>query len=135
MYCMLNYDPEKNYYNCIYLLVDTINKTYYCGKTENFNKRILQHRQNKKTYNKIFILEQDCEITDVEYVWLHFFKNKHKVGWTCLNKDFNTGSRFRMTGKTKRYKSMIYTKANFINYVRRKYCKIAPDWLSNKYFL
>jgi len=111
---MLNYDPEKNYYNCIYLLVDTINKTYYCRKTENLNKRILQHRQNKKPYNKIFILEQDCEITDVEYVWLHFFKNKHKVGWTCLNKDFNTGSRFRMTGKKKKiqeydlYESKFY---------------------------
>ena len=105
MYCMLNYDPEKNYLNCIYLLVDTINKTYYCGKTVNFDIRLSQHRHRKhrkKPFNKVFILEQDCEIMDMEYVWLNFFKNKHKVGWKCLNKEFNTGSRFRSTGKKKK---------------------------------
>ena len=120
MYCMLNYDPEKNYYNCIYLLVDTINKTYYYGKTENFNKRILQHRQNKKPYNKIFILEQDCEITDMEYVWLHFFKNRHKVGWKCLNKDFNTGSRFRTTGKTKKIQEYDLYESKFYKLCKEK---------------
>ena len=120
MYSMLNYDPEKNYYNCIYLLVDTNNQTYYCGKTENLNKRIMQHRQNKKPYNKIFILEQDCKITDMEYVWLHFFKNKHKVGWTCLNKDFNTGSRFRRTGKTKKIQEYDLYASKFYELCKEK---------------
>ena len=99
---MLNYDPNKNYFNCIYLLVDTNNQTYYCGKTENLNKRIMQHRQIKKQLNKIFILELDCEIMDMEYVWLNFFKNKVKVGLICLNKDFNTDLRFRTATKQKK---------------------------------
>jgi predicted GIY-YIG superfamily endonuclease len=117
---MLNYDPEMNYYNCIYLLVDTINQTYYCGKTENLNKRIMQHRQNKKPFNKVFILEQDCEIMDMEYVWLNFFKNKVKVGWTCLNKDFNTGLRFRTSTKQKKLRECDLYESKYYKLCKEK---------------
>jgi hypothetical protein len=89
---------DKNYFNCVYLLVDTINQTYYCGKAIDLNIRLYNH-PHKKPNTTIYILENNCVACDMEYVWIYFFKHSHRKGWSCLNKDYNTGMRFRTASK------------------------------------
>jgi len=103
-----NYDKTRNYFNCIYLLVDNENKTYYCGRAKDLNNRLYSH----KIYNDnmvIFILEEDCNTINMEYVWLNFFNNCRKKDWKCLNKDYNTGIRFTSKNDVIRHKHIEYS--------------------------
>ena len=84
----------ENYTNCVYLLLDTIGKTYYCGRADNFRTRLSGHPHNKTT-DKIYILEQNCrDNTFMEYVWLYWLSHNCKKDWTCLNVMFSSGNKF-----------------------------------------
>ena len=61
---------------------------------------MINHIYNGKINNdtKIFILENNVNIVDMEYVWLNYFSKMGSSDYKCLNRDFNTGSRFLSCG-------------------------------------
>ena len=70
----MEYDRNMDYKSVIYFLLNSIDKTYYIGRSGNIKHRIYTHiNSGLITENdKIFILENN-NIVDMEYVWLNYF--------------------------------------------------------------
>ena len=99
----MEYDRNTDYKNIMYFLLNSIDKTYYIGRTGDIKHRInTQIESGMITENdKIFILENNnIDIVDMEYIWLNYFSKMYIRDYKCLNKSFNTGSRFKVCGKT-----------------------------------
>ena len=115
----MEYDRNMDYKNVIYFFLNNIDKTYYIGRTGNIKQRIREHKvKGSITENdKIFILE-NRNIVDMEYVWLNYFSKMYRRDYKCLNKSFNTGSRFKNCGYTGKIVLEHIKPSNYY-----KYCK------------
>jgi len=117
----MEYNFNKEYYKgVVYLLLNKKDKTYYIGKTDNIELRIITHIKSGILTNnyKIFILEHNINITDLEYIWLNFSKYTINRYYKCLNKSFNTGNRFKVCGKTGKIHLQHIKTSNYY-----KFCK------------
>ena len=127
MYNMIaeNANDISNYKNCIYLMINETNKTYYCGRAEDLHQRFATHKHKPKlNNNSVFILEENCICTTMEYVWLYFFKNMYKEEWTCLNQDFNTGNRFKVCSKMSKIDIHDIKSSNYFSFCKSN---LIPD--------
>ena len=106
---------SRNYYNCVYLLINHKNKTYYCGKAQDLNHRVSSHKKYNIT-DEVYILEKDCITIDMEYVWLYYFNTNYKRGWKCINVDYNTGLRFKMATKSQKISAKDLKDSNYYKY-------------------
>lgn len=113
---MYKYNGNDNCYDCIYFIVNHNNKTYYCGKAKNLENRLINHHHMKNKKDIVYILEKNVDINDLEYVWLWWFKNNTYKNYECLNKDFNTGYRFKFCNKSRKISVKYIKDSNYYKY-------------------
>ena len=118
---MFKYDFINNAYKCIYLIVNHKNKSYYCGKAIDLHTRLknCSGHPYRNDDDIIYILEQNVDTIHLEYMWLWWFKHNSYKDYKCLNKDFNTGLRFKVASKNPKITLSHVDNTNY-----HKYCKL-----------
>ena len=116
----MEYDRNMDYKSVIYFLLNSIDKTYYIGRSGNIKQRIYTHiNSGLITENdKIFILENN-NIVDMEYVWLNYFSKVFRRDYKYFNKSFNSGNRFKVCGKTGKIVLNHIKPSNYYKFCKR----------------